>query len=290
MTSLIAWKLRAVWLLGVTAVLGCASGAAPECLEVAPTEPLAGASMPAGAPDPRARTVSPEADTTMRIILNVPAYSVRVFDRNGEIGSYYVAVGSPKYPTRVGSFTIQTITWNPWWNPPPSDWARTARVTPPGPDNPMGKVKINYTSAYFLHGTPDSTRLRRAVSHGCVRMQNADAIDLALTIQDAAGILLPAEEQARLLTTWRDDSTIALQRGVPFEVRYDIAEVRDSMLFLYRDIYDRETRSRDAAVFAALAGAHLDAASIDSTAVREFVQRSGDGGSVVVRALLRSGP
>ncbi|HEX6063817.1 MAG TPA: L,D-transpeptidase, partial [Longimicrobiales bacterium] len=202
---------------------GCArrTAPAPECLEA--TQLAAPDTALIAQQAPRELLDEIAADSTIHLVLNVPAFTVSVLSGDSVVRAYPVAVGSPRYPTRLGSFSIQTITWNPWWIPPESEWARNEQTTPPGPSNPMGKVKLNYTSAYYLHGTPDSTRLRRPVSHGCVRMQNRDVIELALIVQDASGVRLSAEEQEQLLTSWQHNRTLTLGAGVRLDVRYQLA-------------------------------------------------------------------
>src|SRR5262249_46911788 len=51
---------------------------------------------------------------------------------------------------------------------------------PPGPNNPVGAVWINLSAeGYGIHGTPDPDKISKAASHGCVRLTNWDALELA---------------------------------------------------------------------------------------------------------------
>ena len=77
-----------------------------------------------------AGTWSPEP-ATLQLDLNVPAYRLDVYSGSERIRSYDVAIGAPEYPTPVGEFAVTEITWNPWWTPPPSEWARDERLTRP---------------------------------------------------------------------------------------------------------------------------------------------------------------
>ena len=269
------------------AAIACARPPEPVCGDYAVILPASVTTVPVPAADPDTVITAPP---DINLVLNIPAYEVRVLEADSIIASYQVAVGSARYPTRTGTFSITSITWNPWWRPPPSDWARNEKVTPPGPTNPMGKVKLNYGAAYYLHGTPDSTRLGRAVSHGCVRMQNADAIDLALRIQDLLGLNLPAAEAAGLRADWGSERTIGLEPPVPLEIRYDVVELRDSTIYTYRDIYKREASSRVESILSVLANQGTDPAEIDSAAVLHFVREAGGRGQVAVRTLLRLEP
>jgi lipoprotein-anchoring transpeptidase ErfK/SrfK len=53
-------------------------------------------------------------------------------------------------------------------------------VIPPGPNNPVGIVWIDLSKEkYGIHGTPDPTKVSKTASHGCVRLTNWDAQELA---------------------------------------------------------------------------------------------------------------
>ncbi|MBI1202302.1 MAG: L,D-transpeptidase family protein [Rhodopseudomonas sp.] len=63
------------------------------------------------------------------------------------------------------------------------DWALEPGVTPtiPGgsPRNPMGAAAMGLDHGnYAIHGTNDPSSIGRFVSHGCIRMFNADIMDL----------------------------------------------------------------------------------------------------------------
>ena len=62
-------------------------------------------------------------------------------------------------------------------------WAREPGITPtiPGgsPRNPMGDAVLGLDRGnYAIHGTNDPSSIGGFVSHGCIRMYNADIIDL----------------------------------------------------------------------------------------------------------------
>jgi lipoprotein-anchoring transpeptidase ErfK/SrfK len=62
-------------------------------------------------------------------------------------------------------------------------WASKPGVTPkiPGgsPSNPMGEAAIGLDRGnYAIHGTNDPASIGGYVSHGCIRMFNADVLDL----------------------------------------------------------------------------------------------------------------
>src|SRR5215204_5714049 len=50
----------------------------------------------------------------------------------------------------------------------------------PGPNNPVGLVWIALTGeGYGIHGTPEPDKVGKTASHGCVRLTNWDAMELA---------------------------------------------------------------------------------------------------------------
>ena len=89
---------------------------------------------------------------------------------------FRIATGQASYPTPVGEFEIVIKERNPWWNPPPSDWARGESPVPPGPGNPLGTRWMGLSAPYVgIHGTPDAASIGYSASHGCIRMRIPDA-------------------------------------------------------------------------------------------------------------------
>ena len=84
---------------------------------------------------------------------------------------FNVATGQAQYPTPLGRFAIVVKWRDPWWYPPPSDWAQDKEPVPPGPGNPLGTRWMGLTAPYVgIHGTPDAASIGYSVSHGCIRM------------------------------------------------------------------------------------------------------------------------
>ena len=90
--------------------------------------------------------------------------------------TFGVATGQAAYPTPTGNFEVVTMQRNPWWYPPPSDWAADSDPVPPGPGNPLGTRWMGISAPYVgIHGTPDSASIGYSASHGCIRMRIPDA-------------------------------------------------------------------------------------------------------------------
>jgi lipoprotein-anchoring transpeptidase ErfK/SrfK len=50
----------------------------------------------------------------------------------------------------------------------------------PGPNGPVGTVWIALSKpTYGIHGTPEPSKIGKTQSHGCVRLTNWDATELA---------------------------------------------------------------------------------------------------------------
>ena len=96
-----------------------------------------------------------------------------------------------RYPVGVGHAGMQwagTSSINgkyvePAWSPPASirrENPRLPDVIPSGsPHNPMGIAAMTLAGGeYAIHGTNDPASIGHFVSHGCIRMYNADINDL----------------------------------------------------------------------------------------------------------------
>ena len=101
---------------------------------------------------------------------------------NGEIThEWTIVTGLPEYPTPTGLWEVTEKRYMPTWvNPDPSGWGASMPASiPPGPGNPLGLRAINWSApAIRFHGTDAIYSLGYNASHGCVRMSNADVIEL----------------------------------------------------------------------------------------------------------------
>jgi len=179
----------------------------------------------------------PRFSEPLHLVVNIPAYRLDVYENGSLRTSYPVTVGKPREPTPTGHYNLKKVVWNPWWHPPfnrrPKD-----KITPPGPKNPMGKVKLYFADLYYLHGTPKEHEIGSPASRGCVRLRNEDAIALAQLVHQYAVAPLPDGTLEELASTrsWRTH-TYALKAAVPLDLEYQLVEVRDGELFVYRDFY-----------------------------------------------------
>lgn len=209
---------------------------------------------------------------SLSLDLNIPAHRLDAYEHGVRIARYTVAVGMPRYRTPRGEYRITSVEWNPWWIPPDSPWAENERPTPPGPSNPMGRVKLNFLPYYFLHGTPAVQSLGQSASHGCVRMSNADVIELALRVHAAGTPTLERDLLDSLISDASSTKLIQLDLHVPIRIRYDVAEVIDDTLFVYADTYSLDRRSEMQRALGALAAAGIDSLRIQLEQLRNGVR------------------
>jgi lipoprotein-anchoring transpeptidase ErfK/SrfK len=94
-------------------------------------------------------------------------------------------MGSAHDPLPIGEWKINGISKEPTFNYNPdlfwdaeSDHAK-AKI-PPGPNNPVGVVWIDLSKPHYgIHGTPEPSTIGKTQSHGCIRVANWDAQELA---------------------------------------------------------------------------------------------------------------
>lgn len=172
----------------------------------------------------------------LHLVLNIPASRIDVFERGEKIRSIPVSAGRREHATPRGTYRINSLIWNPWWHPPKSAWARGEKPTPPGPDNPMGRVKINFAPLYYIHGTPYENRLGAPASHGCIRMGKEDLLWLTRLIHKHRTPRVSEE----LLATLEANPRMTRQFGfrpIRFDVVYRLVEVVDGELVIHPDVY-----------------------------------------------------
>ena len=102
---------------------------------------------------------------------------------------YSATIGSEHDPLPLGEWKINGVVRNPqfhynaelFWDAKD----RTDRQTlPPGPNNPVGLVWIDLSKEHYgIHGTPEPGKIGHTESHGCIRLTNWDALELAAMVR-----------------------------------------------------------------------------------------------------------
>jgi lipoprotein-anchoring transpeptidase ErfK/SrfK len=120
------------------------------------------------------------------IVISKADSSVRAYDSSGTLLAFYVAtIGSEHDPLPVGEWKIKGVYHNPkfhydatlFWNAVDTTEKETLA---PGPNNPVGLVWIDLSKEHYgIHGTPEPGKVGHASSHGCIRLTNWAAVELA---------------------------------------------------------------------------------------------------------------
>jgi lipoprotein-anchoring transpeptidase ErfK/SrfK len=111
--------------------------------------------------------------TTTKIVIDISRRRLTVLRADHELASFPVAVGTPQYPTPTGSFYV------------------CEKLRPPRPGGPYGVLALSLSAfqpklsfwegggQVAIHGTNQDQLIGQAVSHGCVRMHNADILKVS---------------------------------------------------------------------------------------------------------------
>jgi lipoprotein-anchoring transpeptidase ErfK/SrfK len=155
----------------------------------------------------------------MRIEVDVNARRLRVIKGGQEVGTYAVAVGSERWPTEKGEWTIKQVVWNPDWVPPDESWAEEREPRESGdPKNPLGRAQLVYDLPRTIHGTNAPSSIGKAVSHGSIRMTNESIVQLAKQVMEAAGAGKDESWYAERQQNRRQKQVVDLPRPVPIRV------------------------------------------------------------------------
>lgn len=121
-----------------------------------------------------------------RVEVRVREGVVRALGRDDTlVAAYPASVGSPRTPSPSGTHRVNGVARNPDYTYDPELNFRQGNNRerlrlPPGPNNPVGTVWIDLSRpTYGLHGTPEPSKIDKTGSHGCVRLTNWDAEELA---------------------------------------------------------------------------------------------------------------
>jgi lipoprotein-anchoring transpeptidase ErfK/SrfK len=208
-------------------VLACFAGLAIICAPAAATAQSYAPTVPGGyansvfAPALRADDATGSTDLSPQLRRQVVAYATReapgtiVIDTpstylylvlgGGKALRYGIGVGREGF-TWSGVETISRVAEWPDWYPPAEMIARQPylpRFVAGGPGNPLGARALYLGhSQYRIHGTNDPSTIGHHVSSGCIRLTNADIMDLfgRVTVGTKVVVLPQSARQAQPAT------------------------------------------------------------------------------------------
>jgi murein L,D-transpeptidase YcbB/YkuD len=155
---------------------------------------------------------------------------------------------NPRHLAEAGIVRLDALDEDPHgltvdWSRAPADAPLPRLQQPPGPGNPLGRIKFDLPNRFdvYLHDTAAPALFglpNRARSHGCVRVERA--LELALLLLEghelgdrgALGRALAAGATRR----------VALGRPVPVHLLYWTAFVEDGAVHFRDDVYGRDRR------------------------------------------------
>ncbi|MCU0820538.1 MAG: L,D-transpeptidase [Beijerinckiaceae bacterium] len=115
------------------------------------------------------------------IVIDTPNRFLYLVQGNGRALRYGIGVGRPGFEWAGAKAITRKAEW-PDWRPPAQMLKRRPDLPPfmaGGPGNPLGARALYLgSSLYRIHGTNEPETIGRAVSSGCIRMNNEDVIDL----------------------------------------------------------------------------------------------------------------
>lgn len=184
-----------------------------------------------------------------RVVINIPAFRMDVFEDGASIKSYRVGIGYPKYPLPTGLRKAELVIINPTWTPPHSPWVNAMNATPGeivgagSKHNPLGPIKVPLGEATLIHGGKPLSKIGTFASHGCVGMTNAQVKDFAKVLLQASDTELSDETLTAYLNKRTRTRVVNLTKLVPIELRYETIVLEDGVLHIYRDVYAQNTNT-----------------------------------------------
>ena len=114
---------------------------------------------------------------------------------------YGIGVGRQGFTWSGVETIVRKVEW-PDWIPPAQMVARQPylpRWVGGGPGNPLGARALYLgNTEYRIHGTNDPSTIGKHVSSGCIRLQNADIIDLYSRVGVGTKVVVLANDQRRV--------------------------------------------------------------------------------------------
>jgi lipoprotein-anchoring transpeptidase ErfK/SrfK len=132
-----------------------------------------------------------------KVVVDKTSSTVSAFDaEENRIAQYPATMGSEHDPLPIGDWKVTGVSKNPpfhynpdlFWDAEASDEKATLQ---PGPNNPVGVVWIDLSKPHYgIHGTPEPSTIGKTQSHGCIRLTNWDAAELAAMVSPGTPTIL----------------------------------------------------------------------------------------------------
>ncbi|HET7188944.1 MAG TPA: L,D-transpeptidase [Gemmatimonadaceae bacterium] len=197
------------------------ASAAPATVQPATPTPATSPVQPATPASDTASTstASSASSSPLRVEVDLKARKLYLYENGQRVETHRVAIGSEKWPTQTGEWTIKQVIFNPEWIPPDETWAEERQPKKSGaPDNPLGRAQLVYDPPRTIHGTNQPSSIGTNVSHGSIRMNNAEIVALAKRIMTASGAPKDDAWYAKAATQRTEKQVVDLPHPVPIKV------------------------------------------------------------------------
>ena len=140
---------------------------------------------------------TPPLAPAARVIVSKDTRTLVLQDAAGSVlAQYPVSSGSEHDPLPIGDWKIEGVHRNPTYHYNPKlFWDAKAgdkkTTVPAGPNNPVGVVWIDLSKPHYgIHGTPVPGSVGKSESHGCIRLTNWSAAEVAGLVQAGTEVVL----------------------------------------------------------------------------------------------------
>lgn len=187
-----------------------------------------------------------------RVVVNIPAYRMDVFQNGSLVKSYKIGIGYPDFPLPTGLRKAESIIFNPTWTPPDEPWVAKMKNVSVGEKvaagsklNPLGPIKIPIGSPSLIHGGKSPAKLGTFASHGCVGLTSPQVLDFSKLLAQVAGSEISDSAFKSYFVDKTKTKVVKLGQIVPVELRYETIVVEDGKLHIYRDVYDQDSNTEE---------------------------------------------
>jgi lipoprotein-anchoring transpeptidase ErfK/SrfK len=132
-----------------------------------------------------------------RLVVSKGAHALMLYDAAGKLlAQYPSSTGSEHDPLPIGNWKVQGVSRNPpffynpalFWDATPGD--KKVKIAP-GPNNPVGVAWIDLSKPHYgIHGTPNPALIGKTESHGCIRLTNWSASEVADLVGPGTEVVL----------------------------------------------------------------------------------------------------
>ena len=140
------------------------------------------------------------------VIADKALKQIRGYDAAGKlVVAYPATIGSADLPSPSGLHAVKAIAIDPdYWYRPKVNFVQGTNTKalrlPPGPNGPVGATWVGLDKpTYGMHGAPEPSKIDKTNSHGCVRLTNWDARELAGLV--VPGVTVDFQEPAGVAET-----------------------------------------------------------------------------------------